>query len=172
MKPARFDVAWQRRQRLARWWRTARWFVLLGAILAGAALLRLLPGGGEWEVVSARVTICADQRADACVLDGDTLMLGPRRIRLTGYDAPEIRGECEAERLLARRATIALADWLSEAPFAMDGGADPPRDKYGRELRAVRRGDGLSREWLDEHMTDAGLARRSGWGAGTADWCA
>ena len=172
MKPARFDAAWQRRQRLARGWRNARWFVLLGAILAGAALLRLLPSGGEWEHVDACVTICADQRAHACALDGDTLMLGSRRIRLTGYDAPEIRGACEAERLPARRATIALAEWLSEAPFAMDGGADPPRDKYGRELRAGRRGDGLAREWLDEHMTDAGLARRSGWGAGTSGWCA
>ena len=117
------------------------------------------------------MTVCTRHPARACVLDGDTLMLGHRRIRLTGYDAPELDGACEAERQLARQARDELARWLSSGQFEMDGGADPPRDQYGRELRAVRRIGGGRAIWLDEHMVRAGLARRNDWGRGAA-WCA
>lgn len=109
-------------------------------------------------------------------MDGDTLILGfgkaQRRIRLTGYDAPELNGACPAESRRAVEARDALHQWLGQGTFEWDGGAAPPRDPYGRELRAVRRTlpDG-SREYLADTMIDRGLAGGSGWGSAEPEWC-
>ena len=151
----------------------ARWWLLLGVLVAGGVALTRWPGtGGDWQVQQrGRFALCGEQKADRCVIDGDTVMLGQRRIRLTGYDAPELDGACEAERMLAQRARIALHNWFNRGPFALDGGDNPPRDAYGRELRAARRDDAMGQEWLADAMVEAGLARRSGWGAGEAGWC-
>ncbi|WP_324261617.1 hypothetical protein U4960_00075 [Altererythrobacter sp. H2] len=175
--PPRFDARWQARRRRAARWRAARWWLLLAALLAGGLLLARWQGsGGDWQAHDAgRFVLCGEGRGEGraanCVIDGDTVMLGQRRVRLTGYDAPEIGGACEAERLLARRAQLALRDWLNRGAFELDGGADPPRDLYGRELRGARRSDAMGQEWLAEAMVEAGLARTTGWGAGEAGWC-
>ena len=120
-----------------------------------------------------RFTLCGDGGSAACVIDGDTVAIGgfgkdARRIRFTGFDAPELDGPCEAEREAALRARRALADWLNAAPAHVDGGEEPPRDRYGRELRAATRADGTT---LADHMLDRGLASESGWGATLRDWC-
>lgn len=168
----RFDARWnERRRRAARWQAWRRWLVL-ALILALAAVLTRWQGGGDWQVEQGGAfTLCGAKRATRCVVDGDTVMLGQRRVRLTGYDAPEVNGACEAERLLARRAQVALRDWLNRGPFQLDGGADPPRDTYGRELRAARRDDAAGQEWLADTMVEAGLARTTGWGADEPGWC-
>ena len=103
-----------------------------------------------------------------CVVDGDTVRIGKRRIRLTGFDAPELDGACDAEREKAREAREALLTWLAEGPFEWTADADTPYDQYGRELREARRGDQL----LADYMIEAGLAEGSGWGAVRRDWCA
>lgn len=168
----RFDARWNdRRRRAARWQAWRRWLVL-ALILALAAVLTRWQGGGDWQVEQGGAfALCGAKRATRCVVDGDTVMLGQRRVRLTGYDAPELNGACEAERLLARRAQVALRDWLNRGPFQLDGGADPPRDQYGRELRAARRDDAAGQEWLADTMVEAGLARTTGWGADEPGWC-
>lgn len=121
--------------------------------------------------------LCGERgRPFACVTDGDTVTLGfgkaARRIRLTGYDAPEMNGACPAESARAREARGALLAWLNAGPFEWDGGDEPPYDQYGRELRNVRRlhPDGRSEE-LAETMITAGLAGESGWGFAETDWC-
>lgn len=119
---------------------------------------------GPWDPVERQFTICGQGSSAACVVDGDTLRIGQRRIRLVGYDAPELQGECDAESHLARVAQEELAAWLNLGPFEMDGGAEPPRDQYGRELRSVRRGG----EALADTMLERGLARRSRLDRG---WC-
>jgi endonuclease YncB( thermonuclease family) len=114
--------------------------------------------------------------ADGCVVDGDTLIIGfgpeRRRIRLTGYDAPELDGACEAERKLALASRDALANWLAQGRIEWDGADEPPRDQYGRELRALSRveRDG-TRELLADAMIVRGLAVETGWGAAPGDWC-
>lgn len=169
----RFDARWNdRRRRLARWRAWRRWLVLALILALAAVLTRWQGSGGDWQMQQGGAfTLCGEKRASRCVVDGDTVMLGQRRVRLTGYDAPELDGACEAERLLARRAQVALRDWLNRGPFQLDGGADPPRDRYGRELRAARRDDAAGQEWLAETMVEAGLARTTGWGADAAGWC-
>ena len=132
----------------------------------------------DWRPVSTTFAVCGQSsgRAAGCVVDGDSLLIGfgkdRRRIRLTGYDAPELDGACEAESKRAIEARDALAAWLSNAPFQWDGGDEPPRDQYGRELREVSRPDQQgNREYLAETMIARGLASANGWGDVAVDWC-
>ena len=141
------------------------------ALLLGITILARQFGWGqgnrgeeEWHAVERQFTVCGQGSSPACVVDGDTIRIGNRRIRLTGFDAPELDGACEAESRLARIARDELAAWLNLGTLEMDGGAEPPRDRYGRELREVRRGG----ELLAETMAGRGLARRSGF---EKDWC-
>lgn len=134
--------------------------------------------GQDWVPVETRFAQCgADgERETGCVIDGDTVVIGfsraQRRIRLTGYDAPELDGACTAEREAAQSAQRQLRDWLNQGPFEWSGGAQPPRDQYGRELRDVRRktSDGQY-DFLSDWMIDQNLAGESGWGAFMPNWC-
>jgi len=85
---------------------------------------------------------------------------------------PELDGACEAERAKALEARNALHAWLAAGRYEWDGGANPPTDQYGRELRALRRGIGAGEyEDLADTMIERGLAAQSGWGAAPTDWC-
>ena len=131
-----------------------------------------------WVTVNESFSLCGvGKRTPGCGVDGDTLRLDargqrPRRIRLTGFDTPELEGACEAESARARQAREALLAWLEQGPFEWNGANDPPYDQYGRELRQLRRtGPEGSREYLADILIDAGLADRSGWGELETDWC-
>lgn len=176
-KPLRFDERWQRRRARRRWWRPLGSVVLVVAIFGASWwVTRVNERRGPWEDLPARVGECGSGGDwAACALDGDTLYLRSGgeagRVRLIGFDAPELDGGCPAERALALRARADMAAWLSTAPAALDGGAAPPRDRYGRELRRARRMlPGGQIEWLDDHMIEAGLARGEG-SARAGGWC-
>ncbi|WP_221540595.1 thermonuclease family protein [Qipengyuania huizhouensis] len=146
----------------------ARWIVVLLLVAGAWLLLRdVLQPPPPVSAVDMRFGICGEGASAACVIDGDTLAIGQRRVRLTGYDAPEMDGACAAERAKAVEARDALSGWLAQGRFSWTGGAEPPRDQYGRELREARRGEDL----LADHMIAAGLAEGSGWGAEERDWC-
>ncbi len=101
---------------------------------------------------------------------GDTFRIGPRRIRIVGIDAPEVNGQCQAERDLAQRSTARLAALLNQGPFTMTARFDDTTDRYGRELRTISRtrADG-SRQSVAADMREAGLAvRYLGY---KASWC-
>ncbi len=174
----RFDALWQKaRARRSQWRRIRRLatpFFLLGVLLGVWLFVgdRMRPGAEEWVEVPTRFELCGSGPNSACVIDGDTVryghLRGDRRIRLTGFDAPEMDGACAAERTRAQEAKRALQAWLAEGPFEWNGGADPPRDKYGRELRAARRG----KDELADHMIGLGLAEGGGWTTQRIDWCA
>lgn len=138
-------------------------------------------GFGEAQEVSLSFPLCSAPGYSAnCVVDGDTIRIGERRIRLTGFDAPELDGKCPAESEAARKAQAELVRWLAIGPFQLDGGDDPARDQYGRELRAARRlaSSGDTR-LLSDHMIAARLAQGDYWDAGWSDdwgigrvnWC-
>ena len=79
-------------------------------LVAGAWLLLrdVLQPPPPVSVVDMRFGICGEGAIAACVIDGDTLAIGQRRVRLTGYDAPEMDGACEAERAKAMEAQCAV----------------------------------------------------------------
>ncbi|MXP31232.1 thermonuclease family protein [Parerythrobacter jejuensis] len=167
-RPLRFDARWTRKRRWRARLRKAGWWLVIALIAAGIwfARDRLMPVQ-EWQEVRLDLPICGTRGAAGCVVDGDTIAIGKRRVRLTGFDAPELDGACDAEREAARIARSALHDWLAQGPFEWSGGDAPPYDQYGRELRSIRRGD----EELGETLIARGLARESGWGFPRSDWC-
>lgn len=165
--------------RLLTWWVLWRVPALLLIVMAAWWFgVRPVMEEQGWVRVDQEFALCGERgsSADGCVVDGDTLTIGfgndRRRIRLTGFDAPELEGACPAESEAAVSARSALHDWLSQGRFEWNGAQDPPYDQYGRELRSVRRttSDG-QREYLAETMIERGLAAESGWGAEPKDWC-
>lgn len=127
------------------------------------------PGQASGEWVTERFGRC-DGNSFGCVVDGDTIRLGSRRIRLIGFDTPETNARCEEEALAAERATQALQNWLNLGAFEMVGDGKRDMDRYDRELRIIQRPrpDG-STEQVSSYMIDSGLARpyrggrRPGW---------
>lgn len=156
------------RSRRRRWWGGAQWYILLALMLAAWLLIRhRVNPPVPVSTVDLSFRLCGDPGRGPCVIDGDTLAIGRRRVRLTGYDAPEMDGACDNERHKAAMARDRLNNWLRQGPFEWTGGTEPPYDRYGRELREARRGE----ELLAEVMVGAGLAEGSGWGAGRREWC-
>ena len=181
-KVLRFDAKLKRkRTRKSRWRKLGRGFrkTLVLALIFGASILLVRwqdTGEETWLSLGSDFALCGPGQWQRCVVDGDTLKIGQRRIRLTGYDAPEMDGACQRERVKAREAQSALRDWLNAAPYHLSGGAEPPRDKYGRELREARRDVTgtdrfLGKGYLSQHMMDIGLAEPYGWGGAPYDWC-
>lgn len=162
-----------------RWWNTLRPLLLVGLI--GLAWI----GWQRADVRSAiglpmPAAVVVDQRfgpcdapgyAVTCAVDGDTFRINQRRIRIANIDAPEVDGQCPAERTAARAATLALAAWLDDGPFFLLPAEEVPRDQYGRELHQPWREqpDG-SRDDLADHLIHLGHAREFGGGA-REGWC-
>jgi endonuclease YncB( thermonuclease family) len=139
--------------------------VLAGLWVAQAALGETLSGPLPARVVE--------------VVDGDTLGVRVRiwldqevttRVRLTGVDAPELRGLCEHERTLARRATaFVTAKVMAEA--AGNNVVRLTDVRYGKYARrVVARVETADGEDLGQALLDAGLA----WpydGGRRLSWC-
>ena len=71
----------------------------------------------------------------ARVVDGDTVVTASgEKVRLMGYDTPEIRGQCPRERELARQAT-ALLRRLTGSGLKLERHG---RDRYRRTLAVAR----------------------------------
>jgi hypothetical protein len=166
-----------RLSRLKRFWRGARWW--LGLVVL-ALLWVLWRDAVAWRApaflegtpvkVSGRFATCAAGRGPRCVIDGDTLALGGKSIRLVGIDAPELRGACPAETAMAQRASGALLLWVNAGPFELVPRLDRPADKYGRALMTARRARGGREETAAGALLAAGLARPYS-GEARSPWC-
>lgn len=109
------------------WLSTLRWGALLSALGVAAALVQWLP---EREAIGTGFAI-----------DGDSLRIGDRELRLKGIDAPEYRQTCQSgagEVACGRDARRALAALLERSALRcrLLG-----RDRYRRELAVCRVGD-------------------------------
>ena len=127
---------------------------------------------GEPEPVSGKFTLCGTKGSANCVVDGDTIRIGKRTIRIVGIDAPETRdAQCAMERRMGEAAAGALLALVNQGPFEMVGRIDDPRDEYGRELRALvrRKADG-SEQSIASDLVSAGMAR-SYIGGSREPWC-
>ncbi len=154
--------------------------------MALAALVALVVGGVAPGALGAGDRLAGPLSAQVVsVLDGDTLevrvhiWLGQElrtRVRLAGIDAPELKGKCDRERDLARRARAYLLARLDPAAAGAGAGAgagavrlrEVRYGKYaGRVLARVETLDGTD---LGQELVAAGLARPYD-GRRRASWC-
>ena len=115
-------------------------------------------------LAAAAFTLCTATPRDTCVVDGDTFWLHGEKIRIADINAPETHGAaCPAERTLGDRSTRRLVQLLNAGAFDLevDGRA---QDRYGRQLRVVRRGGrSLGAQLVDEGLAEPWRGRRSDW---------
>jgi len=165
----------RRRRRFPRGARPVILAAVLAILCAGFDPLLVEPPSflaGEPERVSASFSRCGRGRSFACVIDGDTFKLGKRRVRIIGIDAPETQhAQCAGEAALGERATARLQQLLNEGPFEMVAPAYRRQDRYGRDLRVIRRAraDGTTQSIAGE-MREGGLAHRY-MGGFKPGWC-
>ena len=139
---------------------------LVGALLDPSILPPIGPTAARPERINASFTRCGQGRSMACVVDGDTIRLGRRRVRLIGIDAPEIAdASCPAERARGERAANRLLALVNEGEFDLVGHRFHDRDSHGRDLRLLRRG-GIS---FGRQLIDEGLASR--YFGSKRNWC-
>ena len=161
-----------------RWLGVLRPFILFGILAslyvgAGDPALVEPPAflSSDPETVDQQFTRCGPERGHACVIDGDTFKLGERKVRIIGIDTPEVQARCPEEARLAEAATAELLRLLNDGPFEMVAPIYRATDRYGRDLRVVRRklGDG-SMQSIAAEMRESGFARRY-LGGFKAGWC-
>lgn len=100
-----------------------------------------------------------------CVVDGDTVWLDGKNLRLQSYDTPEPYSDIcggQAEVALAHRASARLLQLLNTNAFTVDT-ADT--DRYGRTLATIR----IEGRDVGDILIEEGLARR--WPDGHEFWC-
>lgn len=105
------------------------------------------------------------------VVDGDTLdvdidlgfgIVMRERVRLAGVDTPEMRTPLgPAARLFVIRWIQERSPEAEQFPLVLRSKKPDPRDKYGRYLAEVVRGE----ESLGADLLAAGLARVAPWGS-------
>ncbi|TCM54955.1 endonuclease YncB(thermonuclease family) [Rhizobium sp. PP-F2F-G48] len=101
------------------------------------------------------------ERKATCVVDGDTIWQQGVKMRLLDIDAPEMSGECQAEKLKAREATARLVGLMSKGYRINDSGKKD-RTSDRRSLIRIRLPDGrdagkvLVREGLAQRWPNVG----------------
>ncbi|WP_223385516.1 thermonuclease family protein [Oricola cellulosilytica] len=83
--------------------------------------------------------VCGSGRRFNCVVDGDTLWVDGEKIRVANIDAPEVRGRCGRESVLAAEATRRLGHLLDRKPISIRALGS---DRFGRTLAVVATPDG------------------------------
>ena len=115
--------------------------------------------------MTATATLAVIATAILGVYDGDTVYLGDgTRGRIAAIDAPEMRGKCDAERMLAINAKAALEDLIAAGHGIAErtGGACG----WDRPCVSILLDDGTRAENL---MMDWSLAVP--WSGERHDWC-
>ena len=100
-------------------------------------------------VVLAIVLVAAASiSGTASVIDGDTIEIHGKRIRLHGIDAPESKQTCTAAGeswRCGQQAALALSEKIGRRPVTCD---DRKRGKYGRTIAVCSVGGENLNEWL------------------------
>ena len=115
-------------------------------------------------LLAAAFALCAEGPRTTCVVDGDTFWLNGEKVRIADINAPETHGAgCPAEQLLGERATRRLVALLNAGPFTLEV-EGRQTDRYGRQLRIVKRGGrSLGRQLVSEGLAEPWHGRRSDW---------
>lgn len=120
--------------------------------------------------VDPPVTACGAGRSTVCVVDGDTIKIDARSIRIIGIDAPELHPpRCVQEAQQGLAARDKLVTLANQGPFFLTGSG--ARDEYGRELfNLVRLRADKSVQSLADDLIASGLVRRYESGS-RRPWC-
>jgi micrococcal nuclease len=115
-------------------------------------------------MLSAVFTLCGDAPRTTCVVDGDTFWLDGAKVRIADINAPETHGaRCPEERALGLAATRRLLAMLNAGRVQLVA-ADRDKDRYGRLLRTVVRGDqSIGAALVAEGLAEPWRGRRSNW---------
>lgn len=113
--------------------------------------------------LAANFPVCKGGHRVTCVVDGDTFWLKGEKVRVDGYDSPEMgEPKCSRPALGAVEARFALARLLNSGRVELDRRGT---DRYGRTLaRVLVDGRDITKE-----MIGAGHGRR--YRPGQRDWC-
>lgn len=112
-------------------------------------------------------SLCAGSSDTNCVVDGDTIRMSGDKIRLVGFNTPEIsEPACAAEAARGEQAKLRLLELLNSGELAFAATADRNRDRYGRLLRQVQV-DGSD---VADTLISEGLAEPYQ-GGQKRDWC-
>jgi endonuclease YncB( thermonuclease family) len=167
-------------RRLSQWAKTQSqlghlpsvWFIVMGLVggaTAGGLAFKFLPNfevRSSTAAASVDFRLCGSALEQNCVIDGDTIRYGGEKIRLVGFDTPEISSpKCTSELELGQRAKHRLVELMNAGPFEVSATGGPDRDVYGRKLRIISR-DGQS---IGDTLIAEGLARR--WEGARRSWC-
>ena len=106
--------------------------------------------------------ICGNGKRVNCIVDGDTIWVNREKIRLQGFNAPEMNGSCDRERRMAVQARDELRRALDRKPFTIERNGT---DRYGRTLATIRVGG----EDVGRHLIGRGLAHE--WRGRKEAWC-
>ena len=99
-----------------------------------------------------------------CIVDGDTLWLSGEKIRLEGFDTPEVSApKCSSEKLLGKTATERLAALLNGADWALTKSGE--KDRYNRTIGTIT----IAGRDVGEVLIAEGLARV--WKGHRVSWC-
>jgi endonuclease YncB( thermonuclease family) len=136
-----------------------------GASLDPAIVAPFGPLASQPERIGATFTRCGRGRAFACVVDGDTIRFGQRRVRIVGIDAPEIASPaCAGESALGQRAADRLVVLLNQGPFDMTAHRFNSTDKYGRDLMVLTRGgQSIGGILIDESLAHRYVGMKRSW---------
>jgi len=115
--------------------------------------------------VRAHFGLCHTGGGRNCVVDGDTIWLNGRNIRIADIDAPETHEyDCGQEKALGDRATRRLRQLVNSGPVTL-GAIDRDEDSYGRKLRLVY----VNGTGVGDTLVSEGLARY--YEGGRRSWC-
>jgi endonuclease YncB( thermonuclease family) len=140
--------------------------LVLAAVLA---LVAVMAGGELTSPLPARVRAefghCHEGGGTNCVVDGDTLWIAGRKVRLTGIDAPETHEpRCPREAALGKAATLRLHQLVNSGTLRITFGKRD-QDANGRLLRNLA----VNGRDIGHLLVEAGLARR--YGGAKRSWC-
>ena len=99
-----------------------------------------------------------------CVVDGDTLWLQGEKIRLEGFDTPEVsEPKCSAEPRLGNNATQRLTALLNGSEWELARWGE--KDRYGRTLATIS----VNGRHVGDTLIAEGLAHD--WDGRKHSWC-
>lgn len=111
---------------------------------------------GATAAATISFTLCAGSSDTDCVIDGDTIRMNGDKIRLVGFNTPEIsKPACAAEAAKGEQAKRRLLELLKSGELSFSATADQDQDRYGRLLRQVTvGGDDVADTLISEGLAE------------------